>query len=175
MRKITIQIIQSAENGANSPSANNGANDKDSPKADVTDKKRIDAAQSIAHQITSNILTQVKSTGDYYVGRYYSMTEDYKGQNNSQNAMRVINLVAGTAASSASMGMASMTLLGSVLGPAAGAIGAAVGAVMSLTNEVIKTKNEYNEAMLAIQENAYSNYFYSERAGYADMGRGTND
>ncbi len=171
MRKITVQIISSLEQSS-SPNANNGGNDeKAAPKADATDKKKLDAAASMASQITRTITSQVMSTANYYMGKYYSMSEDYKGEQNTQNAMKTINLVTGVAGSAASLAISA----GTVFGPIGAVIGAVVGAGMTLVNSAISAKNEYNEAMLAINENAYSNYFYSERAGYADMGRGTND
>ncbi len=170
MRKIMVQIISQTENNL-SPSVDNGGGDnKNQPNADVSDKAKINATANLAYKITSQITSEIISAGNYYVGKYYSMTEDYKGTQNTQNTMKLIGLVTSTAGSAVGLGMA-----GAKFGPVGAAIGAILGASMSLTSSAISSKREYNEAMYAIHENAYSNYFYSERAGYADMGRGTND
>lgn len=175
MRKIIVQIVSNVVDKASSPSADagggSGGNDESQPKADTTDKKKINATAGFAYQISRTVTSQVVSQANYYVGKYYSMTEDYKGQQNSQNTMKAISLVTGTASSAVSLGV----LGGTAFGPVGAIVGATLGVAMSAVTNYMNAKNEYNEAMLAIHENAYSNYFYSERAGYADGGRGTND
>ena len=168
MRNITVKII--SETVQDSPSADNGADDNKAPSPEADDKKKISAVNSFASQITKTITSEIVSDANYYMGRYYSMAEDYKGQQNNANTMKIINMTTGLASTSFRFGK-----LGAAFGPIGAVIGATIGVGVSLARNYMSATKEYNNAMLAIQENAYSNYFYSERAGYIDGSRGTND
>lgn len=162
--EIRIEIIERAVKTANA-----SAEQDKKAMPDATDKRKIDMTQRSASRLTSTILRTAESDAISYYGKYAQVSEDYAGSSAFSNSMKVVSLVQQAGKQAASL----------VVDAATGNIPALViDTLTSLTqayNTYRQTWQEYNQALEQLNQNAFSNYFYGARAGYADGGRGTNN
>ena len=164
-RTITIRIISEDQSAAPSPNPSDGEEGKDKPNPNASNDSSKKKSKSLFAKM--NIAGKAKDfviqTAEYYTGKYFTVTEDYRAQTNLQNAKNMISGAFGLYASIAS---------GAKLGGVPGAI---IGATLSIANKVQSAISANYDSYQAIIENAYSNYFYGERAGYASGGYGTEN
>lgn len=134
------------------------------------------AAVGIGAKVLSDALAMAYSIAMMEHNRYFTLTEDYLGQ----NKMNVIQTQIGTAKSmlsSIGSGAAAGMAAGMAGGPVAMAIGTVIGAITSGAKAVITTKmqtdqkvEQHNMQLNAI--NAQTN-FMASRASLVNGGRGT--
>lgn len=106
---------------------------------------------------------------DTSVGRYFTMTEDYIGEQTYQNAKTLINK--GTSLiTSVGAGFA----LGGGFTPA-GAVGAVVGAVTWGVNEGFSIYERQSTYAKSLNASRYNTQFMGTRTGLIDNGRGTEN
>lgn len=164
-RTITIRIISEDQSAAPSPnpSDNEDGKWKPSPDASADSSKKKSKSLFAKMHIASEAKNLVIQEAEYYTGKYFAVTEDYRAQTALQNAKTLI---------SGSFGIAATTAAGFKLGGVPGAI---IGATLSVAKQVKSAINTNYDSYQAIIENAYSNYFYGTRAGLASGGYGTEN
>lgn len=172
MRTIEIRIVSQT---SDSPSPDAKGDDTEVKNDSNQDKKKNSKATTAtylaASYITKNIVSEVITEAQYFYGKYATISEDYKGQTNVQNAMKTISM-----ASSFTFSSLAGAKLGSTVGGLPGAIvGAIVGAVTNVVKTVSTGMHGAADSISQIRQQAYSNYFYGERAGYADGSQGTEN
>lgn len=164
-RTITIRIISEDQSAAPSPDPNDNSDGKDKPSPNASNdssknkSKSLFAKMNIAGKAKDFVLQEA----EYYTGKYLTVTEDYRAQTTLQNAKNTISGAFGLYASISS---------GAKLGGVPGAI---IGATLAIANKVQSAISTNFDSYQAIIDNAYSNYFYGERAGYASGGYGTEN
>lgn len=134
------------------------------------------AAVGIGAKVLSDALAMAYSIAMMEHNRYFTLTEDYLGQ----NKMNIIQTQIGTAKSmlsSIGSGAAAGMAAGMAGGPVAMAIGTVIGAITSGAKAVVTTKmqtdqkvEQHNMQLNAI--NAQTN-FMASRASLVNGGRGT--
>jgi hypothetical protein len=120
------------------------------------------AASQAISQATSEIL-QLGSV-------YFSMAEDYKGQENLQKVTAVISQ-----ANSLFSSIMSGATIGSAAGPVGTAIGAAIGATVYAVKTAVNAKNIQYQQNLQLTSLGTANAFARTRAGFDDNSRGTEN
>lgn len=164
-RTITIRIISEDQSAAPSSNPADNESDEETPKPDASSdsskkkSKSLFAKMHIGREAKNFVIQEA----EYYTGKYLSTTENYKVETTLQNAKTFIN---GT------FDLATSIAAGAKLGGVPGAI---VGAALSVSKQVQSAISTNYNAYQAIIENAYSNYFYGERAGFASGGYGTEN
>ncbi len=172
-RTITIRIISEDQKAAPSPDPKDnqpGGNETPSPKASNASSKEKSKSLFAEMHLASKAKDFVIQEAEYYTGKYLAVTENYRMQTAIQNAKSFVNGAFSIYASAKAGAVA-----GSAAGPAGAAAGAAIGATLAIANKVQSAISENYDAYQAIIDNAYSNYFYSERAGFASGGYGTEN
>lgn len=171
-RTITIRIISEDQNAAPSPvpSDNQQDNETPSPKASNSSSKEQSKSLFAQMHLANKAKDFIIQEAEYYTGKYLSVTEDYKMQNTLQNVKNTIQF-GFSIYSSAKAGAA----LGAAAGPAGSVAGAVIGATMAVAQKVQSAISTNYDSYQAIIENAYSNYFYGTRAGFASGGYGTEN
>lgn len=171
-RTITVRIISEDQKAAPSPDPKDNQSGKEtpSPKASNASSKEKSKSLFAEMHLASKAKDFVIQTAEYYTGKYLDVTEDYKMQTAIQNAKTFINGAFSIYASAKAGAVA-----GSSAGPVGAAAGAAIGATLAMANQVQSAVNTNYDAYQAIINNAYSNYFYGERAGFASGGYGTEN
>ncbi len=171
-RTITIRIISEDQKAAPSPvpSDNQSENDAPSPNASNSSSKEKSKSLFAQMHLASKAKDFVFQEAEYYTGKYLSVTEDYRMQTTLQNVKNTIQFGFSVYAS-AKAGAA----LGAAAGPAGSVAGAVIGTTMAVAQKVQSGISAYSDAAQAIVNNAYGNYFYGERAGFASGGYGTEN
>lgn len=169
MREVIVRIISEEQteptpvpqedNSAPSPTAKRKKN-----KEDDSDFGKVFAAY-VGKRAWSNI----KSSAQYFTGKYFTASENYRLQTNVDNAMDTIDFGVSTAFS---MVAASKLFKDTAVGSAGGAV---IGLVVTALNKTIQTVRRFENETQKIMDNAYGNYFYGERAGYVAGGHGTEN
>jgi len=172
MRTIEIRILSQASDSP-SPDAKDDSTDikSDANQDAKKEKKPTSVAYLSAYYLTKNFISEAIGEAQYFYGKYATMSEDYKGQTNVQNAMKTISM-----ASSLTFSALAGAKMGSLAGGLPGAIvGAVAGAAISATKTATSGLHNAADSVAQIRQQAYSNYFYGERAGYADGSQGTEN
>lgn len=171
MRTIEIKILSQMPDSPSPDAKDDDTEVKPDTNQDAKKaKKPTSMAYLAAAYITKNIVTEVISEAQYFYGKYASLTEDYKGQTNVQNAMKTVSMV-----SNLTFSALAGAKMGSVAGPYGAVAGAVVGAATSIVKAVTSGLRDAADSIAQIRQQAYSNYFYGERAGYADGSQGTEN
>ncbi len=171
-RTITIRIIDEDQKAAPSPDPKSNEPKKSVPDPKASSASSKEKSKSLFAQmhISSKAKDFVVQEAEYYTGKYFAVTENYKMQTTLQNVKNTISGAFSIYASAKSGAM-----LGAAAGPAGAAAGAAIGATLAIASKVQSGINAYSDAAQAIIDNAYSNYFYGERAGFVLGGYGTEN
>ena len=134
------------------------------------------AAVGIGAKVLSDALSTAYSIAMMELNRYFTLTEDYLGQN-KMNAIQTQIGTAKSMLSSVGSGAAIGAAIGTVAGPGGVAVGAVIGAISSGVKTGILAKTErdqkveqHNMQLKAI--NAQTN-FMASRASLVNGGRGT--
>lgn len=134
------------------------------------------AAVGIGAKVLSDALSTAYSIAMMELNRYFTLTEDYLGQN-KMNAIQTQIGTAKSMLSSVGSGAAIGAAIGTVAGPGGVAVGAVIGAISSGVKTGILAKTErdqkveqHNMQLNAI--NAQTN-FMASRASLVNGGRGT--
>lgn len=152
MKTIEIRIF--SEKQAPSP-------DVDNEESNEKSKKRVDTKR-----IVKRALQTTATEAEYYYGKYINISEDYKTGRFIQNAKNIIST------SVSLFNAAKAGLEGALIG---GPVGAIIGVVSSITSMVYSNTKNYADQIENIHQNIYSNYFYSQRAGFVDGSSGTEN
>lgn len=171
-RVITIKIIDEDQKAAPSPVPSDNQQGKETPSPKASNSSSKEQSKSLFAQmhLANKAKDFIVQEAEYYTGKYLSATEDYKMQTTLQNVKNTIQF-GFSIYSSAKAGAA----LGAAAGPAGSVAGAVIGATMAVAQKVQSGISAYTDAAQAIVDNAYGNYFYGERAGFASGGYGTEN
>lgn len=165
-KTVTIRILN--ESSPNSPSPDAKSNKKkNKPEGSSSSSNELKMAKAFSKPVISMVF----QTAEASFNRYLDMSEDYKAQIGVQNGKAIINIgkdVYNSTKSFAKMGMA----LG---GPVGGMIGAYVGLITSVGRIPLQAGKTLAEQNRNLQEQAYSLYFTTARAGMVNYSRGTEN
>lgn len=165
-KTVTIRILNESIPSSPSPDAKSDER-KNKPEGSGSSSNELKMAKAFFKPVTSMVF-QAAEAG---FNRYLDMSEDYKAQIGVQNGKAIINIgkdVYNSTKSFAKMGMA----LG---GPAGGMIGAFVGLVTSAGRIRLQAAKTLAEQNRSLQEQAYSLYFTTARAGMVNYSRETEN
>ena len=157
MREIIVRIVEGTGNGE--PSSDAKLEEEEKEKNSSKNSVKKVAAAYVTEQALSLLLNEAQ----YFFGKWENLNEDYVGQNNMQNTMRILNSVAGLATSTIAGGMV------------AGPLGMVVGATVGLMKNIINTQHTMREYRENVYQQIYSNYFFGTRVGFVNGGRGTEN
>lgn len=176
-RNIVIELKLKDSNGGNSLSSKSTKDDGNEEfKADLTTllhpvktmKENTLGKNVVVNQAYNYAKSAVKQMAMYEINKYFSLTENYKAQQDMQNTLTTISKVASFGTTVAA---------GAITGAAGGPVGAAFGAIVAAAgwvgNEIISAKQtfETQERNLATMNNA--SVFQLTRMGLVDGGRGS--
>lgn len=183
LRKVVIEIKQvNQDDTPTAPTPNNSGGD-----TNITNNTNINI-QYVLHPLKTienktvgkNVLVnqayqlakqQVKNAITLSVSRYFSLKEDYIGQNIYNNVATGISKI-----SSLGTAVVGGAIAGSSVMSGAGAIaGAVIGAVGWGVNETISSINTKYNSMLELGTKMYQTNFNVERYGLINGGRGTEN
>lgn len=170
MSKGYLKVILSKGNVIRVPTID-GQNSDDSLDPMATDAAKIGKMASAGNMVATKVANAVFNESERLMGSYETISEDYKLGTAVQNTKTILSLAGNAVGSTLSGAMTGMQ----IGGPVGAAIGAALGLVSSGVKSYVNASRDYNDALTAIQKNAYSNYFQGSRSGYMDGGRGSND
>lgn len=159
-KEVIIRVLGETEPSP-SPTASSSGN---TPKANAKEKKKEKTASEMVMTYAANRVWQaVKSEAQYHMGKYFNLTEDYKGQMMVDNAATTIDMA---------MSMYTSIKVGMVMG---GPVGAAVAVAANALTKTTSALHRYADEATKIIDNAYGNYFYGTRAGFVAGGHGTEN
>lgn len=165
-KTVTIRILNESSPSSPSPDAKSDER-KNKPEGSSSSSNELKMAKAFFKPVTSMVF----QTAEAGFNRYLNMSEDYKAQIGVQNGKAIINIgkdVYNSTKSFAKMGMA----LG---GPVGGMIGAFVGLITSAGRIRLQAGKTLAEQNRSLQEQAYSLYFTTARAGMVNYSRGTEN
>lgn len=176
-RKITIDIISKTTSAGNNQ-AEKATESTGEVKSDLTTLLHpIKTAESNTlgknilvyqayQQAKKAIVTSVNAT----FTRYYSLSEDYIGENNYKNTMTAISKVTGFGTS---------VIGGAIAGSQLGVVGAVAGAVIGAVGYGVTEYLSYNSKISSYYQNLnatnYQTSFQQTRAGLTNGGKGTEN
>lgn len=132
-------------------------------------KARKSAIKRAVKQAVAFTYREISSQLFYEIGKYTSLTEDYKTAIITENVKTTINKVKSLASSTLSTAM-----LGAKIGGGWGAaIGAVIGAGMSITSEAMNLRRQYDEQNMQLLLGDRTAAYARSRLGLIDNGRGT--
>lgn len=171
MSAKSIKVIISKGNVITVPTVDGQTPDEDGIDPFATDSSRIGKVTSVGGTISKKMTDAVFNVADTMMSSYETVSEDYKLGTAVQNTKTVLSLGGNIASSTINGALIGMK----IGGPIGAAVGSGLGLVSSVVTNFVSASREYNNALLSIQQVAYSNYFQSSRSGYMDGGRGNND
>lgn len=173
-RKIVIELSLGA-------SGSNGSKKKE----DDTTKDLTDILEFIQHPIknTENALlgksvlinqiyqrtkSVVKQNAEYYFGKHINLTENYKLENDFNNAKNIIS-------KSIQIGSSIIggAIIGSEFGPAGIAVGAALGFVSEAVNTITEGIHAHEQENIQLNTIRVESSYQMTRMGLIDNGRNT--
>lgn len=166
-----IKVIISKGNAVTVPTVDGQTPDEDGIDPFATDSSRIGKAASVGGTVSKKMTNAVFNVADTMMSSYETISEDYKLGTAVQNTKAVLSLGGNMVSSTISGALTGMK----IGGPIGAIIGGVLGLGSSAVTSYVSASREYNNALLSIQQVAYSNYFQSSRSGYMDGGRGNND
>ena len=174
VRKIVIEIGEMQNNQPSSSSTSQGGgpysyNTKKNLTSSIKPElyyKNKEAEQQIISLKTmaiQNTLQAIKQSVNLSTRRYFSLSEDYIGENNFNNVSTAISKVTG---------LASQIMVGAQIG---GPIGALAGVVTWGVTESINYKARMSSYYSSLNATNYNTSYERTRAGLVDNGRGTEN
>lgn len=143
--------------------------DGEDEEEEAVSKARKSAIKRAVKQTLTFAYHEISAQVLYEVGKYTSLTEDYKTAVTVDNVQATINKVKSLASTTLSTAM-----LGAKIGGGWGAaIGAVAGAAMSITSTVLELKRQYEQQDLDLKMNDRTASYSRSRLGLIDNGRGT--
>lgn len=171
-REVVIRILSEQET-VPSVTATPNANAQPSPNAKGSQKKGNKQDETFESVFLAYVgrkaWAMIRQQATYSANRYLQLTENYRMQTSVQNTMQVVD------------GITDMVMAGVVgaklfrdtqVGAGAGAV---IGMIVTAISATASAVQKYEDAAQRIVENAYGNYFYSERAGIVNGGHGTEN
>lgn len=169
-KTVVIRITNDSAPSSPSPDGKDNTKKKDpKPKADDEEKESnyLKTVKAFSKPFTA-MLKQAAETG---FNRYLDMSEDYKAQMGVQNGKAIIGIVTSIFDSTTSMTRQGMALAG----PAGGFIGGMLGLLYGTAKVDMQARKTLAEQNRTLQEQAYSLYFTTARAGMVNYSRGTEN
>lgn len=157
-KEVVVRILSGGEDRSPNPTA---ATEAKKPNSNA--KNSRSTTQIVGMYVANKVWSTLKAEAQYHAGKYLNMTENYKAEVTVQNAVSTIDDI---------MGIATASMAGFQMGGVAGMAVSATAAVLSKTTSKL---HRYEDAAKSIIENAYSNYFYGERAGFVVGKNGTEN
>ena len=161
-RQVVVRIVSER---AAEPSPE-GASEEKKPSVKKEKKKKEEPSvpSLLMAFMGKKVVTAIKDESLYFVGKYFTATENYKAQTLVSNASATID---------------SLMSIGFSLYAGATAIGGFAGVMAGMSvaafNVGSQAFKKYENEAEKIVENAYGNYFYGVRAGLVDGGHGTEN
>lgn len=175
-RRIVIELRATNQNG------DAAKNKKDDDETNLTNLlKAIQHPIQTAEKATfgKNIVVYraweqskslIKNSAMYVVGRYFNLTENYKGEQDLQNTLSVLGNVIGAGTS-----IVGGAIAGAKAGPVGIVAGAAVGAVFWTANTALNAFKAWDNQRIQLATMNIESSFQQVRLGLVDNGRGTQN
>lgn len=169
-----LVIIVRTQKEANSPSIE--LTDADAPSADP--EKTGEGARALRGSrfgfifgIAAQAESLLADEMSYSMSKYASLTDDYEYGIAVQNARANLNVVGSIAGSTIS----TATIGAKAFGVAGAAVGAAVGVALGGVTVAVKAQQDLASQQTALNQQAYSLYYSTERAGLVNGSRYTEN
>ena len=134
-------------------------------------KTRKDAIKSAVKQTVGWTFNEIEAQVMYDIGKYASLTEDYKMQVLVSNAQETINRV-----KSLSSSIIGSAMLGAKIGGGGGAlVGATIGLFTSGTSQILNMARSYDQQNISLSTANKQSQYAQSRLGLIDNGRGTQN
>lgn len=174
-RNIVIELKLKDSNGGNSLSSKS-TEDKKESELDLsallhpikTVEKNTLGKNVVVFQAYQYAKSAIKQMAMYEINKYYSLTENYKAQQDMSNSLTSISKVTGFGST-----IVAGAMTGSSLGPVGTVAGAIVAAVGYAANEGIQTYQRFEQQNRNLATMNVQSSFQLTRMGLIDGGRGS--
>lgn len=176
-RNIVIELKLKNSNGGNSLSSKSTKGDGNEEfKANLTTllhpvktmEKNVSGKNIVVNQAYQYAKSAIKQMVMYEINKYYSLTENYKAQQDMSNALATIGKVSNFGST-----VAAGAITGAAGGPVGAAFGAIVAAVGYAANEGIQTYQRFEQQNRNLATMNVQSSFQLTRMGLIDGGRGS--
>lgn len=169
-KTVVIRITNESAPGSPSPDGKDNTKKKE-PKPKKDDEEKESNYLKTVKAFSKPFTAMIKQAAETGFNRYIDMSEDYKAQIGVQNGKAIIGVATSIFDSSKSMANQGLAL--------AGPAGSLIGGMLGLLHGAIKVSMQAGKTLAeqnrTLQEQAYSLYFTTARAGMVNYSRGTEN